>query len=297
MADNALMLASLVPGASLRQYINTVNSFPLLSAERERELARRLWDHNDLDAARELVLGHLRFVVHVARSYEGYGLPQEDLIQEGNVGLMKAVDRFDPNRGVRLVTFAMHWIKASMNEYVIRNFRLFKMATNKAQRKLFYKLGKKKRELGQLNELTAQEAELIAKDLGVRADEVRDMEARLSGQDFTYDEQPGSDPFGEEQHFRSKAPAPVLVDETDPAMEVENKQWSSMMHDKLHAALENLDERSREIVYGRWITEENPRTLEDLGNEFGISAERVRQIEKQALLQVREQIGEELTLA
>ncbi len=288
-------MSNLVPGANLQQYINAVNSFPVLTVERERELARRLFEHDDLDAARELVLSHLRFVVHVSRSYEGYGLPQEDLIQEGNIGLMKAVDRFDPNRGVRLVTFAVHWIKAEMNEYVLRNWRILKIATNKAQRKLFYKLRGKKQELGQLNSLTAAETDLVAKDLGVKPEEVREMEARLGGQDIPF-ETPAEDDYSADDGD-GLAPENVLyADDADPADIAEDAQWSALMHKKLQAALEALDERSREIVYGRFISEET-RTLEDLGSEFGISAERVRQLERRALLDIKESIGGELTLA
>ena len=288
-------MSNLVPGANLQQYINAVNSFPVLTVERERELARRLFEHDDLDAARELVLSHLRFVVHVSRSYEGYGLPQEDLIQEGNIGLMKAVDRFDPNRGVRLVTFAVHWIKAEMNEYVLRNWRILKIATNKAQRKLFYKLRGKKQELGQLNTLTAAETEIVAKDLGVKPEEVREMEARLGGQDIPF-ETPAEDDYSADDGD-GLAPENVLyADDADPADIAEDEQWSALMHKKLQAALEALDERSREIVYGRFISEET-RTLEDLGSEFGISAERVRQLERRALLDIKESIGGELTFA
>ena len=286
-------MSNLVPGANLQQYINAVNSFPVLTVERERELARRLFEHDDLDAARELVLSHLRFVVHVSRSYEGYGLPQEDLIQEGNIGLMKAVDRFDPNRGVRLVTFAVHWIKAEMNEYVLRNWRILKIATNKAQRKLFYKLRGKKQELGQLNTLTAAETDLVAKDLGVKPEEVREMEARLGGQDIPF-ETPAEDDYSADDGD-GLAPENVLyADDANPADIAEDEQWSALMHKKLQAALEALDERSREIVYGRFISEET-RTLEDLGSEFGISAERVRQLERRALLDIKESIGGELT--
>lgn len=295
MTSNALVLSKLVPGANLQQYINTVNSFPVLSVERERELARRLYEDDDLDAARELVLSHLRFVVHVSRSYEGYGLPQEDLIQEGNVGLMKAVNRFDPARGVRLITFAIHWIKAEMNEYVLRNWRILKVATSKAQRKLFYKLRSKKQELGQLNTLTADETKLVAKDLGVKPEDVREMEARLSAQDVPF-ETPIEDDFAADDGD-GLAPAQTLVaDDADPAVLAEDEQWSDMMHKRLQAALEALDDRSREIVYGRFISDEG-RTLEDLGSEFGISAERVRQLERQALAEIKESLGEELTLA
>ena len=295
MSSNALILSSLVPGANLQQYINTVNSFPVLTAERERELTRRLWKDNDLDAARELVLSHLRFVVHLSRSYEGYGVPQEDLIQEGNIGLMKAVNRFDPNRGARLATFAVHWIKAEMNDFIIRNWRIFKIATNRAQRKLFYNLRRKKEKIGQLNMLTSDETKLIAKDLGVRPDEVREMEERLTGQDVPFDA-PAPTLFEEDQTTNYSATDTLVADEPDPAQNAEDEQWSAVLHQKLQDALEALDERSREIVYGRWISEQ-VRTLDDLGTEFGISAERVRQLEKRALLSLKEHIGEELVLA
>ena len=295
MSSNALILSSLVPGANLQQYINTVNSFPVLTAERERELTRRLWKDNDLDAARELVLSHLRFVVHLSRSYEGYGVPQEDLIQEGNIGLMKAVNRFDPNRGARLATFAVHWIKAEMNDFIIRNWRIFKIATNRAQRKLFYNLRRQKEKIGQLNMLTSDETKLIAKDLGVRPDEVREMEERLTGQDITLDA-PTTTRFEGDQTAHYSATDTLVDDEPDPAQNAEDEQWSAVLHQKLQDALEALDERSREIVYGRWISEQ-VRTLDDLGTEFGISAERVRQLEKRALLSLKEHIGEELVLA
>ncbi|MYD44635.1 MAG: RNA polymerase sigma factor RpoH [Gammaproteobacteria bacterium] len=295
MNTNALVLSKLVPGGNLQQYINTVNAFPVLSVERERELARRLFEDDDLDAARELVLSHLRFVVHVSRTYEGYGLPQEDLIQEGNVGLMKAVNKFNPNRGVRLVTFAVHWIKAEMNEYVLRNWRILKVATSKAQRKLFYKLRSKKQEIGQLNTLTAAETRMVAKDLGVKPEEVHEMEVRLSGQDVPFDPPEEDDFAGDDDEVR--APSDVLhADHEDPAVLAEDEQWSAMMHRRLQAALEALDDRSREIVYSRFIDEEG-RTLEDLGAEFGISAERVRQLERRALADIKESLGSELTLA
>lgn len=293
---NALVLSRLVPGSNLQQYINTVNSFPVITVERERELVQRLYEHDDLDAARELVLAHLRFVVHMARSFDGYGLPQEDLIQQGNIGLMKAVDRFNPARGVRLITFAVHWIKAEMNEYILRNWRILKVATNRAQRKLFYKLGSKKDQLGKLNKLTSDELELVAKDLGVKASEVREMEQRLEGQDIPVDT-PADDDGRAVADYDHHAPADLLESEdADPAKIAEDKNWSESLHNRLQSALEELEPRSREIVYGRWINEE-PRTLQELGNELGISKERVRQLEHKALSQLKETLGGELTLA
>lgn len=293
--SNALVLANLVPGANLQQYIRAVNSFPMLTVERERELAVRLIENDDLDAARELVLSHLRLVVHLSRSYEGYGLPQEDLIQEGNVGLMKAVNKFDPNRGARLVTFAVHWIKAEMNEYVLRNWRILKVATTKAQRKLFYRLRGKKEELGQLNTLTAEETQLVAEDLGVKPEEVREMEARLENHDVSIHAPPGE----ESQAHDGEGVAieeTLYVDDDNPAEIIEDKNWSEHMHNRLQVALEGLDERSREIVYGRYFAE-TPRSLQDLGDEFGISAERVRQLERQALLTIKTALGRELAMA
>lgn len=296
MTTNALVLSRLVPGTDLKEYIQAVNEIPLLSEERERELARRLFEKDDLDAARELVLSHLRFVVHISKSYEGYKLPQEDLIQEGNVGLMKAVNRFNPNEGVRLATFAVHWIRAEINEYVIRNWRMLKVATNKAQRKLFYKLRSKKNELGQLGALTGEETKKIAADLEVRPDQVREMETRLEGQDVSIDLPTDSTENGGEDSYVPRHIESALIDDSDPADIIEEREWSSLMHEKLQLALESLDERSQEIVYGRWIHEEK-RTLEDLGEEFDISAERVRQLEKKALMKIRDQIGENLALA
>ena len=292
---NALVLSNLVPGANLQQYIRAVNSFPVLTVERERELAFRLVEDDDLDAARELVLSHLRLVVHLSRNYEGYGLPQEDLIQEGNVGLMKAVNKFDPNRGVRLVTFAVHWIKAEMNEYVLRNWRILKVATTKAQRKLFYKLRGKKEELGQLNTLTAEETKLVAEDLGVKPEEVREMEARLENQDVSFNI-PTEDDHNLIDSESTALEEVLSVDDENPAEIIEDKNWSEHMHHRMQTALEALDERSREIVFGRYFAD-SPKSLQTLGDELGVSAERIRQLEQKALLQIKAMLGRELSLA
>lgn len=295
MNSNALVLSKLVPGANLQQYVNTVNSFPVLTVERERELAVRLHEHDDLDAARELILAHLRFVVHVSRSYTGYGLPQEDLIQQGNVGLMKAVNRFSPARGVRLVTFAVHWIKAEMNDYVMKNLRILRIATSKAHRRLFYKLRTKKEQLRQLNTLNQEEVELVAKDLGVKPSEVREMEQRLEGHDVPLDppvEDDGHTSVDTEQY----AAVDILADhESDPAKLVEDKQWSEALHDRLQEVLETLDERSQMIIYSRWI-EEQAKTYAELGEELGISGERVRQLELQALAKIKTKLEGDFAL-
>ena len=260
------------PIGSLDHYIQAVNSVPILSAEEERELATRLREHNDLDAARKLVLSHLRFVVHIARGYAGYGLPLGDLIQEGNVGLMKAVRRFDPAVGVRLVSFAVHWIRAEIHEYVLRNWRLVKVATTKAQRKLFFNLRKAKRHLGWLS---AAETEAVARDLGVSPREVTEMEQRLSGQDLSLDPDPADD-----EDFAPIAylPAP----DADPAEAIEQEDWAANAQNRLDGALERLDPRSRDILTRRWLTEDKA-TLHQLAAEYNVSAERIRQIEANAI--------------
>lgn len=261
------------PLGSLDQYIHAVNSVPVLSAEEEYELATRLREDGDIEAARALVLAHLRFVVHVARGYAGYGLALGDLIQEGNVGLMKAVKRFDPEVGVRLVSFAVHWIRAEIHEFVLKNWRLVKVATTKAQRKLFFNLRKAKKHLGWL---TKDETEAVAKDLGVSAREVTEMEQRLSGYDVSFDPAPASD---EDEY----APQAYLSsEETDPAEAVEEEDWASMAHERLDAALEKLDGRSRDIVARRWLSD-SKATLHELAAEYAVSAERIRQIESSAI--------------
>jgi RNA polymerase sigma-32 factor len=264
---------------SLDQYIHAANSVPMLTAEEEHELAVKFRETNDLDAARRLVLAHLRFVVHVARGYAGYGLQLGDLIQEGNVGLMKAVKRFDPNVGVRLVSFAVHWIRAEIHEFVLRNWRLVKVATTKAQRKLFFNLRKAKKHLGWLSR---GETEAIAKDLGVSAREVNEMERRLSSYDVSFDPDPTDDDVF--------APAAYLPSPgSDPAKAVEREDWDLDAHDRLDAALAKLDARSRDILARRWLAEEKS-TLHELAAEYNVSAERIRQIESRAIAKLRAQM-------
>jgi len=266
------------PIGSLDAYVERVSSLPVLSREEEVELAERFRRDNDLDAARTLVLSHLRFVVHVARGYMGYGLPVGDLIQEGNVGLMKAVKRFDPSVGVRLVSFAVHWIRAEIHEYVLRNWRLVRVATTKAQRKLFFNLRRMKKNLAWLSE---DETRAVARDLGVEPREVREMEQRLSARDLSFDPSPADD----EEHVYSPA-AYLRAEGADPAVEVEQAEWEDAAASSLADALERLDPRSRRIIETRWLSEDK-LTLHDLADEFGVSAERVRQIEAQALKKLR----------
>jgi RNA polymerase sigma-32 factor len=266
------------PLGSLDAYISRVVQVPVLSQAEELKLARRLHDDDDLDAARQLVLSQLRFVVHIARGYTGYGLPLGDLIQEGNVGLMKAVKRFNPDMGVRLVSFAVHWIRAEIHEYVLRNWRLVKIATTKAQRKLFFNLRRAKQHLGWLS---ASEREVIAKDLGVTAREVGEMEERLAGQDVSFDPGPESD---DESPY---APALYIASESgDPAQALENDDFREQGADRLRDALDGLDKRSREILEARWLGEKKA-TLQTLADRYGISAERVRQIEQTAIRTLR----------
>jgi RNA polymerase sigma-32 factor len=263
---------------SLDHYIQAVNRFPLLSAEQEVELGRRLQRDNDLDAARSLVLSHLRLVVAVSRNYLGYGLPQADLIQEGNIGLMKAVRRFDPERGVRLVSFALHWIRAEIHEHILRNWRLVKIATTKAQRKLFFNLRSMKPKLGAL---TRSEAHAIAKTLGVKPEEVFEMETRLSGQDVALDPPAGDD--GE-----TMTPSAYLTDsDAEPVQILERAETARNRSDGLKSALSRLDSRSRNIIEARWLREDDPATLQDLADQYGVSAERIRQIESKALKTMR----------
>ena len=269
----------LVPGANLPAYVQAVASIPVLSAERERELAEDLFYNENLDAARQLVMSHLRFVVHIAKSYKGYGLAEADLIQEGNVGLMKAVKRFDPERGVRLVSFAVHWIKAEIHEFVLRNWRIVKVATTKAQRKLFFNLRSHKQRLGWLSQ---KEAEAVAEDLGVDVSEVQRMEGRLSAHDLTYD-----NPLDSDDDDAWQAPANYLEDgRQDPARLVEDADWQRSSETQLHAALRDLDERSQDILAQRWLMEEKS-TLRELADKYGVSAERIRQLEQNAMKKLR----------
>ena len=279
MTANVLSLDSLSPGRDLNAYIQTVNAFPVLSPEDERKLAERFYYENDLAAARELVLCHLRFVIYMARGYSGYGLPQADLIQEGNVGLMKAVKRFNPEVGVRLISFAVHWIKAEMHEFILRNWRIVKVATTKAQRKLFFNLRSAKKRLGWFS---PQEAEAVAEDLGVTPEAVMQMEGRMAAQDAAFDGAAGDD--GED--FVA-SPAQYLADESmNPAEIVAEEDWTEQSMAQLREALGQLDERSREIVRLRWLNEPKT-TLQTLGTQYGISAERVRQIEAKAMKKLR----------
>jgi RNA polymerase sigma-32 factor len=273
---NALVFAG--PVGSLDSYIDRVSQIPVLSKEDEIALAVRFRAEADLDAARQLVLSHLRFVVHIARGYLGYGLPMGDLVQEGNVGLMKAVKRFDPAVGVRLVSFAVHWIRAEIHEYVLRNWRLVKVATTKSQRKLFFNLRKMKKNLAWLSEA---ETAAVARDLGVDVSDVREMEQRLSARDMSFDPAPESD---EEETY---SPAMYLpANNADPAIEVENEEWEESSTERLSVALEKLDERSRSILKRRWMTDDKA-TLHELADEYGISAERVRQVESNAINKLR----------
>jgi RNA polymerase sigma-32 factor len=269
------------PVGSLDAYIGGVNAIPVLSQEEEQRLARLFREHNDLDAARRLVMSQLRFVVHIARGYNGYGLPLGDLIQEGNIGLMKAVKRFDPDVGVRLVSFAVHWIRAEIHEYVLRNWRLVKIATTKAQRKLFFNLRKAKKYLGWLSQ---DETEAIASDLGVSPSEVTEMEKRMASHDLAFDPTPGDD------EERAYAPAHYLPSPTlDPQQLVEQDDWRETTNERLAAALEDLDDRSREILEARWLSDRKS-TLQDLATRYGISAERVRQIEQRAIRTLRSEL-------
>ena len=261
-------------GGSLDTYIQSVSRFPFLTQEQETGYARQFRDSGDLDAARELVVSHLRVVVAVARGYMGYGLPQADLIQEGNIGLMKAVKRFDPERGVRLVSFAVHWIRAEMHEYILRNWRIVKIATTKAQRKLFFNLRSMK---PGLNTLGSDEVKSIAKQLGVKAEEVVEMETRLGGQDVALE------PGGADDDESYSPIAYLAAEDAEPGVVIEQAQNARLRGEGLEKALGSLDTRSRRIIEARWLTEKNPATLHNLADEFGVSAERIRQIEAKAL--------------
>ena len=268
----------LAPGANLNAYVQAVSSFSILTLEEEQELARDLVSNGNLDAARKLVMAHLRFVVHIARSYNGYGLPLGDLVQEGNVGLMKAVKRFDPDKGVRLVSFAVHWIKAEIHEFILKNWRIVKVATTKAQRKLFFNLrGAKKR----LAWLSNDEAHAVAADLGVDVKQVREMEGRLASYDAGFDA--GED----DEDDGYVAPAHYLEDNRyDPAVRLEESNWEESNVNSLEKAMEKLDDRSRVILQRRWLNDDKA-TLHDLAAEYGVSAERIRQLEKNAMNKVK----------
>ena len=284
MSSNALVANNLpIPSAmgSLEAYIGAVHQIPVLSVEDEQRLAVRLREHNDIAAAQELILSHLRFVVHVARGYSGYGLQLGDLIQEGNIGLMKAVKRFDPTVGVRLVSFAVHWIRAEMHEFIIKNWRIVKVATTKAQRKLFFNLRKSKTRLGWLN---AEEVRTVARDLNVSEHEVLEMEARLSGRDIGFD----APDDGDDDHA---PPAPVnyLVanNDIDPAMAYESANDEDTQLDLLREGMARLDARSRDIIKRRWLDPDSKVMLQELADEYGVSAERIRQVEANALKKMK----------
>ncbi len=269
-----------LPISSLEAYISYVNKIPLLSQSEEHELAVRLQKDNDLEAAKQLVLSHARYVVRIAKGYLGYGLPLGDLIQEGNIGLMKAVKRFDPNIGVRLVTFAVHWIKSEIHEFIIRNWRIVKVATTKAQRKLFFNLRSAKKRLGWF---TQNEIMEVAKDLGVKPDVVREMEMRLNASDASFDGHEEED--GEEN--TALIPANYLMDaQSNPAEQLESNNWIEQSGLSLHEALSQLDERSQEILSARWL-DENKLTLQELADKYQVSAERIRQLEKAAMQKLK----------
>ena len=282
MSANMQTMALSVPQTgSLDAYVQYVSSINMLSAEEEKELATRLRENEDLEAARKLIMSHLRFVVHIAKSYSGYGLPQADLIQEGNIGLMKAVKRFDPTVGVRLVSFAVHWIKAEIHEYVLRNWRIVKVATTKAQRKLFFNLRKAKKRLGWFSH---EEVQTVADELGVSTKEVLQMEARMSSQDQAFDLSADDDENG------SFAPVQYLEDKSeDVETQVINADWDKDTHSRLYAAIKTLDERSQHIIQTRWLADDKT-TLQDLADKYQVSAERVRQIEKNAMKKLQEAI-------
>ena len=265
-------------GSSLESYIHSANTFPLLSHEEESNLARRLRDHGDISAAQQLILSHLRFVIAIARSYKGYGLPQADLIQEGNVGLMKAVKRFDPERGVRLVSFAVHWIKAEIHEFIMRNWRLVKIATTKQQRKLFFNLRSMKQSLDTMN---PQEVNAVAMQLNVKPEEVIEMEKRFSGNDIPLE------PLSEDEDENCYSPITYLSDGAEPSQILEAEQSRTLRGEGLQQSLSSLDERSRHIIEARWLREKDTATLHELADELGISAERVRQIEAKAIQKIR----------
>ncbi len=268
------------PVGSFDAYMDKVSRIPVLTREDENKLATRFREAGDLDAARQLVLSHLRFVVHIARGYSGYGLPLGDVVQEGNVGLMKAVKRFDPDVGVRLVSFAVHWIRAEIHEYVLRNWRLVKVATTKAQRKLFFNLRKLKKNLAWLS---AEETQAVARDLKVTPEEVTEMEKRLAARDLSFDPVPESSEDGDETY----SPAAYLpAPDADPAVQIENAEWDDATGDRLQAAMQTLDARARDILVSRW-TGEAKATLHDLADKYGVSAERVRQIEANAIKKLR----------
>jgi RNA polymerase sigma-32 factor len=268
-----------IPTGSLESYSQAVRNIPILSAEEERELAVQLQEQGDLEAAQKLVISHLRFVMHIARSYSGYGLPQSDLIQEGNIGLMKAVKRFDPSQGVRLVSFAVYWIRAEIHEFILRNWRIVKVATTKAQRKLFFNLRSAKKRLGWLNQ---DEADAVANDLGVSRKDVFEMESRMTAHDLGFDE-----PADDDNESFNPSPVAYLQDvRHEPASIVEENDYKDHNQQRLYNALEILDDRSRDIMQSRWLSE-NKSTLHELADKYSVSAERIRQLENNAIKKLR----------
>lgn len=273
------MALTISPSGSIEAYVAAVSSIPMLTADQEAEFARRLQEGGDLAAAKQLVMSHLRFVVHIARSYSGYGLPQADLIQEGNIGLMKAVKRFDPTIGVRLVSFAVHWIKAEIHEFVLKNWRIVKIATTKAQRKLFFNLRKSKKRLGWF---TQDEIKNVAETLGVNEKEVLEMESRMSGIDMGFDA--GANDDEESPNASTFSPAQYLEDQSsDVADNIEQEQWEAHSSQRLMSALQTLDARSQDIIASRWLEDGEKTTLQDLAAKYEVSAERIRQLEKNAM--------------
>ncbi|MBD3658244.1 RNA polymerase sigma factor RpoH [Marinobacter sp.] len=284
MGTSLQLVDRLIPGGNLESYIQAASRIPVLTAEEERHLAERLHYEGDVEAARQLVLSHLRFVIHIARSYSGYGLAQADLIQEGNVGLMKAVKRFNPEYGVRLVSFAVHWIKAEIHEFILRNWRIVKVATTKAQRKLFFNLRSQKKRLAWLSH---DELHAVAEDLGVEPRVVREMEGRMASQDTAFD-----GPMDDDDESVYQAPAHYLEDRrSDPALQLEQSDWTEDSNGRLMHALEGLDERSQDILRARWLSE-SKATLHELADKYGVSAERIRQLEKNAMKKIRLQMAD-----
>ena len=278
--DMKLQAVALIPQGNTESYLRMINTYPMLTAEEEKSLGEKLYYHDDVDAARQLILSHLRFVAHIARGYSGYGLPQADLIQEGNIGLMKAVRRFNPEMGVRLVSFAVHWIKAEIHEYVLKNWRIVKVATTKAQRKLFFNLRKSKQRLGWFNNA---EVDMVADELGVTRKDVLEMESRMSAQDMSFDVD------NDDDDNAIVAPALYLEDNnSDFSKSIENDNWETDATDKLHDALSQLDERSQDIIKARWLdADDSKSTLQVLADKYSVSAERIRQLEKNAMKKLR----------
>jgi RNA polymerase sigma-32 factor len=278
--DLKMHVGALIPQGNIESYLRMINTYPMLTVEEEKSLGERLYYNDDVDAARQLILSHLRFVAHIARGYSGYGLPQADLIQEGNIGLMKAVRRFNPEMGVRLVSFAVHWIKAEIHEYVLKNWRIVKVATTKAQRKLFFNLRKNKQRLGWFSNA---EVDMVANELGVSRKDVLEMESRMSAQDMSFDIDSDDDDNS------IVAPALYLEDSnSDFSKLIENDNWENDATDKLHDALSQLDERSQDIIKARWLdSDDSKSTLQVLADKYSVSAERIRQLEKNAMKKLR----------